>query len=84
MAALFAGTVPYLLTFWINRTHDLNAPALYLVIVGVVGLVATLTLRETVGRSLLTEADVSDGGTGSDAVAGDSAVGTEPVRSERA
>jgi MFS transporter, MHS family, proline/betaine transporter len=86
MAALFAGTVPYLLTFWINRTHDLNAPALYLVIVAVVGLVATLTLRETVGRSLLTEADiapdVSEPGAG--APVGDSQVGTEPARSERA
>jgi len=79
MAAVFAGTVPYLLTFWINRTHDLNAPALYLVIVAVVGLVATLTLRETVGRSLLTEADVAE-----DGAAGGAAVGTEPARSERA
>jgi MFS transporter, MHS family, proline/betaine transporter len=75
MAALFAGTVPYLLTFWINRTHDLMAPALYLVIVAVVGLAATVTMRETVGTPLLTGQDIAAGATSTE---------PEPARSERA
>ncbi|MDT7620985.1 MAG: transporter, family, proline/betaine transporter [Pseudonocardiales bacterium] len=75
MAALFAGTVPYLLTFWINRTQDLMAPALYLVIVAVVGLAATVTLRETVGTRLLTDQDIASGATSTE---------PEPARTERA
>jgi len=75
MAALFAGTVPYLLTFWINRTHDLMAPALYLVIVAMVGLAAIVTLRETVGISLLTGQDVTGVTT---------PTGPEPAGAERA
>jgi hypothetical protein len=51
------------------------APALYLVIVAVVGLAATVTLRETVGTRLLTEQDIAAGATSTE---------PEPVRTERA
>jgi len=74
-AALFAGTVPYLMTFLIDRTGNLMVPAFYLVLVGAVGLVATLTLRETVGTPLLTARDLA--GT-------DTAAEPEPAPTERA
>lgn len=53
VSAIFSGTVPYLMIYFISRTGDINFPAYYLVIVGVVGLIATLTLRETKGIDLL-------------------------------
>lgn len=57
-AAVFAGTVPYLMTYLIDRTGNLSVPAFYLMIVGVVGLCAVLTMRETVGTNLLTVEDI--------------------------
>ncbi|HEY0572774.1 MAG TPA: MFS transporter [Pseudonocardia sp.] len=74
-AALFAGTVPYLMTFLIDRTGNLMVPAFYLVLVGVVGLIATLTLRETVGTPLLTAQDLA---------APDPTAEPEPAPTERA
>jgi MHS family proline/betaine transporter-like MFS transporter len=73
-AALFAGTVPYLMTFLIDRTGNLMVPAFYLVLVGAVGLIATLTLRETVGTPLLTTEDLA---------ASDPAPEPEPAPTER-
>ncbi|WP_232668767.1 MFS transporter [Pseudonocardia sp. TRM90224] len=52
-AAIFAGTVPYLLTLLISRTGNQMMPAFYLIVVGVVGLVTMLTIRETRGINLL-------------------------------
>jgi MHS family proline/betaine transporter-like MFS transporter len=54
-AAIFAGTVPYLLTWLIDRTGNQMMPAFYLIVVGVLGLGTVLTLRETRGVDLLRE-----------------------------
>lgn len=59
-AAIFAGTVPYLMTYLIDETGNEFMPALYLMLVGAIGLFATLTMRETVGTSLLDPQDVAD------------------------
>lgn len=52
-AAIFAGTVPYLLTWLIARTGNEMMPAFYLILVGILGLGTMLTLRETRGVDLL-------------------------------
>ncbi|MQA80547.1 MAG: MFS transporter [Streptosporangiales bacterium] len=52
-AAVFAGTVPYLLTYLISATGNSFMPAFYLVLAGAVGIVTTLTLPETRGRDLI-------------------------------
>jgi MHS family proline/betaine transporter-like MFS transporter len=52
-AALFAGTVPYLLTLLISQTGNRMMPAFYLIAVGVLGLATVLTIRETRGVDLL-------------------------------
>ncbi|CAM5786284.1 MFS transporter [Castellaniella caeni] len=57
-AAIFTGTVPYVLTWFIARTGDIMYPAYYLIVMGVVGVVVTLTLKETRGSSLLHEVDL--------------------------
>ena len=74
-AALFAGTVPYLMTYLIDETGNTFVPAFYLMLVGVVGLVAAATLRETVGTRLLGSQDVQQS---------DAAEAPEAVPSERA
>lgn len=55
-AALFAGTVPYLMTYLIGVSGSVLMPAFYLTVIGVVGLIAAISLRETVGTSLRQEA----------------------------
>ncbi|MDR7303599.1 MFS transporter [Haloactinomyces albus] len=65
-AAVFAGTVPYLMTYLIDETGNVFVPAFYLMLVGAVGLVAALTLRETVGKNLLTSQDVPKNTTAED------------------
>ncbi|MCI2423655.1 MFS transporter [Saccharopolyspora sp. K220] len=59
IAALFAGTVPYLMTVLISATGSTLVPGPYLMIAAVVGLVAAFSLHETVGTPLLTTDDVS-------------------------
>lgn len=51
-AAIFAGTVPFLMTYLISATGSPSVPAFYLMLVGAVGFVTTLTLGETAGRPL--------------------------------
>jgi MHS family proline/betaine transporter-like MFS transporter len=51
-AAIFAGTVPYLMTYLISATGNTYVPAFYLMLVGAVGFLTTLTLRETAGQLL--------------------------------
>lgn len=52
-AALFVGTVPYLLTWIISRTGNTMAPAFYLIAIGLLGVATLLTMRETKGIDLL-------------------------------
>ncbi|MFD8568445.1 MFS transporter [Streptomyces sp. NPDC059639] len=59
-AALFAGTVPYLLTLLISATGSTLVPGPYLMIFAAGGLIAALSLKETVGSSLLHAEDVAD------------------------
>ncbi|MFB7631143.1 MFS transporter [Streptomyces sp. NPDC056149] len=59
-AALFAGTVPYLMTVLISATGSTLVPGPYLMVFAAGGLVAALSLRETVGSSLLHPEDVSE------------------------
>ncbi|WP_221938087.1 MFS transporter [Streptomyces benahoarensis] len=59
-AALFAGTVPYLMTVLISATGSTLAPGPYLMVFAVGGLVAALSLRETAGSALLHPEDMSE------------------------
>ncbi|MFE7170012.1 MFS transporter [Streptomyces sp. NPDC057616] len=59
-AALFAGTVPYLMTVLISATGSSLVPGPYLMLVAAGGLVAALSLRETAGSTLLRPEDVSE------------------------
>ncbi|WP_409062182.1 MFS transporter [Streptomyces sp. SYP-A7185] len=59
-AALFAGTVPYVMTVLISATGSTLLPGFYLMVFAAVGLVAALSLQETVGSSLLRPEDVPD------------------------
>jgi MHS family proline/betaine transporter-like MFS transporter len=52
-AAIFAGTVPYLLTWLIAQTGNQMMPAFYLILVGILGLGTMLTIQETRGVDLL-------------------------------
>lgn len=52
-AAIFVGTVPYVLTWVIAETGNLMAPAFYMILVGIIGLVTLLTMKETKGIDLL-------------------------------
>lgn len=52
-AAIFAGTVPYLLTWLIAHTGNQMMPAFYLILVGILGLGTMLTIQETRGVDLL-------------------------------
>ncbi|MGW2341545.1 MFS transporter [Streptomyces sp. NPDC001661] len=58
-AALFAGTVPYLMTLLISATGSTLVPGPYLMVFAVGGLVAALSLKETAGSALLHAEDVS-------------------------
>ncbi|MYR45453.1 MFS transporter [Streptomyces sp. SID5910] len=58
-AALFAGTVPYLMTVLISATGSTLVPGPYLMVAAVAGLVAALSLPETAGSGLLRPEDVS-------------------------
>ncbi|MDO5744340.1 MAG: MFS transporter, partial [Micrococcaceae bacterium] len=52
-AAIFVGTVPYVLTWVIAETGNLMAPAFYMILVGIIGLATLLTMKETKGIDLL-------------------------------
>ncbi|WP_248760977.1 MFS transporter [Pseudarthrobacter sp. SSS035] len=56
-AAIFAGTVPYVLTWLIAQTGNQMMPAFYLVLVGLIGLAAVLTMKETKGSNLFGDED---------------------------
>ncbi|MGD6754189.1 MFS transporter [Streptomyces sp. BH105] len=60
-AALFAGTVPYLMTLLISATGSTLVPGPYLMVFAVGGLVAAVSLKETAGSALLHAEDVSAG-----------------------
>ncbi|MER7079278.1 MFS transporter, MHS family, proline/betaine transporter [Saccharopolyspora kobensis] len=57
-AALFAGTVPFLMTVLISATGSLLVPGPYLMVAAAIGLVAALSMRETAGSSLLQAQDI--------------------------
>jgi MHS family proline/betaine transporter-like MFS transporter len=57
-AAIFAGTVPYVLTWLIAQTGNDMMPAFYLILVGLVGLAAVLSMKESKGKDLLGEEDI--------------------------
>ncbi|MEU4896351.1 MFS transporter [Streptomyces sp. NPDC044780] len=59
-AALFAGTVPYLMTVLISATGSTLLPGPYLMVFAIGGLIAALSLKETAGSALLRPEDVSD------------------------
>ncbi|MET8469707.1 MFS transporter [Streptomyces sp. NPDC006422] len=59
-AALFAGTVPYLMTLLISATGSTLVPGPYLMVFAVGGLVAALSLKETAGSTLLHAEDVRE------------------------
>lgn len=63
-AALFAGTVPYLMTLLISATGSTLVPGPYLMVFAVGGLIAALTLKETAGSALLHPEDVAARGQG--------------------
>ncbi|MDJ0358252.1 MFS transporter [Paenarthrobacter sp. PH39-S1] len=52
-AAIFAGTVPYVLTWGISVTNNAMLPAFYLILVGLIGLATLLTMKESKGIDLL-------------------------------
>lgn len=54
-AAIFAGTVPYVLTWLIAHTGNQMMPAFYLMLVGLLGLGTMLTVKETRGIDLLAD-----------------------------
>lgn len=56
-AAIFAGTVPFVLTWLIAQTGNQMMPAFYLILVGLIGLAAVLTMRETKGSDLFSKED---------------------------
>ncbi|MDI3389096.1 MFS transporter [Streptomyces sp. B-S-A8] len=58
-AALFAGTVPYLMTVLISATGSTLVPGPYLMVFAAGGLVAALSLKETAGSPLLHAEDVA-------------------------
>lgn len=58
VAALFAGTAPYVITWLIGSTGSLLVPGFVLVAVGVVGIVSIATLPETRGVPLLKAQDL--------------------------
>ncbi|MBB1151891.1 MFS transporter [Amycolatopsis dendrobii] len=59
-AALFAGTVPYLMTVLISATGSTLVPGPYLMAAAAVGLVAAFSMRETAGTPLLHKEDLGN------------------------
>ncbi|MET9258427.1 MFS transporter [Amycolatopsis sp. NPDC004079] len=59
-AALFAGTVPYLMTVLISATGSTLVPGPYLMVAAAVGLIAAFSMRETVGTPLLHKEDLEN------------------------
>ncbi|MBB4684058.1 MFS transporter [Amycolatopsis jiangsuensis] len=59
-AALFAGTVPYLMTVLISATGSSLVPGPYLMVAAVIGLIAAFSLHETAGTPLLRAEDLPD------------------------
>ncbi|MFD9895190.1 MFS transporter [Amycolatopsis sp. NPDC059027] len=59
-AALFAGTVPYLMTVLISATGSTLVPGPYLMAAAVIGLIAAFSLRETAGNPLLQAEDLAE------------------------
>lgn len=57
-SALFAGTVPYVLTWLIHGTGNDMFLAFYLILVGFVGFVSVISIKETKGIDLLAEDDI--------------------------
>jgi MHS family proline/betaine transporter-like MFS transporter len=57
-AAIFAGTVPYVLTWLIAQTGNQMMPAFYLILVGLIGLAAVLSMKESKGRDLMSDEDI--------------------------
>ncbi|MGW0895081.1 MFS transporter [Saccharopolyspora sp. NPDC002578] len=57
-AALFAGTVPYVMTVLISATGSTLVPGPYMMVFAVGGLIAALSLKETAGNALLRPEDV--------------------------
>lgn len=49
-ATLFGGTAPLVATYLISRTGNLNAPAWYMIITGVITLLAIFMIRESRGQ----------------------------------
>lgn len=58
IAALFAGTVPYLMTVLITATGSTLVPGPYLMIAAAIGLIAAFSLKETAGTPLLQAEDL--------------------------
>ena len=58
VSACFSGTVPYVMTYFIAKTGNIMMPAYYLILVGVIGLIAALTIPETKGTELLSSEEV--------------------------
>ncbi|QUH03996.1 MFS transporter [Saccharopolyspora erythraea] len=58
-AALFAGTVPYLMTVLISATGSTLVPGPYLMAAALIGLIAAYSLRETAGDPLLQAEDLT-------------------------
>ncbi|WP_051341757.1 MFS transporter [Pseudonocardia spinosispora] len=67
-AALFAGTVPYLMTLLITWTGSILVPGPYLMVAALIGLAAALSMPETAGGALLRPEDTG-------AASGDDQVG---------
>ncbi|WP_051792140.1 MFS transporter [Amycolatopsis jejuensis] len=64
VAALFAGTVPYLMTVLISATGSTLVPGPYLMVAAVVGLTAAFSMKETAGNPLLQKEDLPAAGRG--------------------
>ena len=51
--SIFGGTTPLVATYLVHRTSDDFAPVYYLMTLGVLSLLAVLSIPETRGRSLI-------------------------------
>ncbi len=51
-AGLFGGTVPFVATYFVQRTSDDFFPAYYLMAAGLISFLTTLTMKETMGTEL--------------------------------
>lgn len=57
--AFFAGPVPYVVTYLLDRTGNDYVPAFVLILVAIIGLVTVLTIPETKGIALLKDEDLA-------------------------